>query len=166
MHIDCGDRSIFNDCNSGADYSLSNENLFPSIFLFSHLPLYRCAINYLKAETDDIPELLRNEYPKYYDKAQSFTVYGEACFDLCEKRGYSYYWCHKFEESSTGYWSTADVCTNDHYTTPYNEKCIDACEKRGASYFWCHKGSITWGYCTPKFLLDYLKRRRFSNERK
>jgi hypothetical protein len=107
-----------------------------------------------------IPGLPLYEYPKYYDKAQAFTVYGESCYDLCEKRGYSYTWCHKLKESSTGYWSTADVCTNDHTRTPYEEKCIDDCAKRGSAYFWCHTGTVTWDYCTPKSLLVYLDKRR------
>ena len=103
------------------------------------------------------------EYPKYYNKAQAFTVYGESCYDLCEKRGYSYTWCHKFKESSTGYWSTADVCTNDHKVTPYQVACIDACAKRGYDYFWCHTGTTTWGYCTPSSLLEYINDRRNNN---
>ena len=102
----------------------------------------------------------RRNYPKHHDKAQAFTVYGEACYDRCEKRGYSYTWCHKFIESSNGYWSTADVCTNDDTITPYQENCIDDCSRRGYSYFWCHTGTITWDYCTPKSLTDYLHERK------
>jgi len=100
------------------------------------------------------------EYPKYYKKAQAFTVFGESCYDLCEKRGYSYTWCHKFEESSNGYWSKADVCTNDSTRTPYRENCIDNCAKREYDYFWCHTGTLTWDYCTPDSLLRYLEKRR------
>ena len=102
----------------------------------------------------------RSNYPKHHDKAQAFTVYGEACYDRCEKRDYSYTWCHKFIESSNGYWSTADVCTNDDTITPYQENCIDDCSRRGYSYFWCHTGTITWDYCTPKSLVDYLHKRK------
>ena len=100
------------------------------------------------------------EYPKYYKKAQAFTVYGESCYDFCEKRGYSYTWCHKFEESSNGYWSKADVCTYDSTRTPYRENCIDDCAKREYDYFWCHTGTLTWDYCTPESLLKYLDKRR------
>ena len=40
-----------------------------------------------------------------------FTVYGESCYDPCEKRdGYNYYWCHKFKDSNIGTWSDADFC--------------------------------------------------------
>ena len=108
------------------------------------------------ARTLTISGWSRRNYPKHHDKAQAFTVYGEACYDRCEKRGYSYTWCHKFIESSNGYWSTADVCTNDDTITPYQENCIDDCSRRGYSYFWCHTGTITWDYCTPKSLIDYL----------
>ena len=111
------------------------------------------------ARTLTISGWSRRNYPKHHDKAQAFTVYGEACYDRCEKRGYSYTWCHKFIESSNGYWSTADVCTNDDTITPYQENCIDDCSRRGYSYFWCHTGTITWDYCTPKSLIDYLRDR-------
>ena len=41
-----------------------------------------------------------DKYPKNYRKAQGFTAFGESCYDTCEKRGYRYTWCHKFESSS------------------------------------------------------------------
>ena len=127
----------------------------------NHSTLYPYVKDHLESTTShEIEGFALHEYPKYYNKAQAFTVYGESCYDLCEKRGYSYTWCHKFEESSNGYWSKADMCTNDATRTPYRENCINDCAKRGSDYFWCHTGTITWDYCTPESLLNYLDKRR------
>ena len=96
------------------------------------------------------------KYPKNYRKAKGFTAWGESCYDNCEKRGYAYTWCHKFEESSNGDWSHSGLCSREHNITAFGESCLDDCEKRGFSYFWCHKETSLWGYCTPNKLLKHL----------
>lgn len=104
-------------------------------------------------------------FPKYYRRAVGFTVYGESCYDPCEKRdGYNYYWCHKFKDSNIGTWSDADFCSTDNKLTTYGDKCIDKCAKRGQNYFWCHKESTLWGYCTPDHLIEQLKQNQISRE--
>ena len=131
----------------------STSTIFTSLSS-NYSTLYPYVKDHLESTTShEIEGFALHEYPKYYHKAQAFTVYGESCYDLCEKRGYSYTWCHKFEESSNGYWSKSDMCTNDATRTPYRENCINDCAKRGSDYFWCHTGTITWDYCTPESLL-------------
>ena len=97
-----------------------------------------------------------DKYPKNYRKAKGFTSWGESCYDDCEKRGYDYTWCHKFESSSNGDWAHSGLCSTKSNTTAFGENCLDECEKRGFSYFWCHKDTSLWGYCTPDKLLNHL----------
>ena len=157
--------TITNNTETTSSESIAQETTSPfsSSSLTSTISstLYPFVTDRVESTTTHVIEgFALHEYPKYYKKAQAFTVYGESCYDLCEKRGYSYTWCHKFKESSNGYWSKADVCTNDSTRTPYRENCIDDCAKRGNEYFWCHTGTLTWDYCTPESLLKYLDKRR------
>lgn len=57
-------------------------------------------------------------YPKNYNVAKGFTVFGESCIDECNfKGGYYYTWCNKIEPSSIGTWLTSDYCTTSHKVT-------------------------------------------------
>ena len=98
-----------------------------------------------------------DKYPKNYRTAKGFTAWGESCYDGCEKRGYDYTWCHKFESSSNGDWSYSGLCSTESNITAFGENCLDECEKRGFDYFWCHKDTSLWGYCTPDKLLNHLE---------
>jgi len=87
------------------------------------------------------------------DKAMKFqgglTSHGELCTDACEKRGYSYYWCHK-RSSSLGQWSDSDFCSPTSTVTHYGKECSDECTQRGEVYFWCSRRvDGGWGFCSP-----------------
>ena len=63
--------------------------------------------------------------------AKSYTVFGEACADECNKRGYTYTWCHKKVASSLGQWTDSGQCSVYPNVTSFGEQCIDECETRG-----------------------------------
>ena len=115
----------------------------------------------VKINTDilEASELNSEAYPKHYNRAKGFTVFGESCRDECTFRdGYPYTWCHKVEPSSVGTWSESGYCTNSHKVTHMGEDCIDECSKRGQAYYWCHKLTALWGFCTPKILLSHFEK--------
>ena len=113
-------------------------------------------VKHVNQEINEAIFLNVDKYPKNYRKAKGFTSWGESCYDDCNKRGYDYTWCHKFESSSNGDWSHSGLCSTKSNITAFGENCLDECEKRGFSYFWCHKDTSLWGYCTPDKLLNHL----------
>ena len=105
-------------------------------------------------ETAEVfPRELNETAGEHLVLAPGYTVFGEACADECDYRGYSYTWCNKKRPSVVGTWSEYGYCTLRSNHTPYDEDCIDECAQRGYDYYWCHKSSSRWGYCTPEHLI-------------
>ena len=67
----------------------------------------------------------------------------EECYDGCEKRGGSYYYCHKK--------SGLDYCSPSLNVDYYGKTCKTghSCAKHGHGYYWCYNNAGSWGYCSP-----------------
>jgi hypothetical protein len=97
---------------------------------------------------EDLLDFLDNVIVDSY----GLTAYGEPCTDECQKRGFSYAWCHK-EPSRNGTWIDRDYCSPNQGLTRYGERCLDNCSrKKGQPFFSCET-KVTkrgdWDYCSP-----------------
>ncbi|XP_021328370.2 uncharacterized protein si:ch73-144l3.2 [Danio rerio] len=75
------------------------------------------------------------------DDNNHYGSYTDAqCYDNCEQRGESYYWCH----TEQGW----DYCSPNENTDYMNKQCKEdrPCAKRNSKYYWCAVEE-TWGYC-------------------